>query len=581
MKGKKGMKGLCLMGSLLLAVISGMKVQAEEAAYTNQVEMVFAIDCSKSMEQIDDSFLICDFVEGITAAVPKQCSIGAVAYGNEVKTIVPVGSSPVEIKYGLQDMEYKGYGNAGAGLVEAARLFRDEGTEKRIVLISDGELLMKTAEETEQAAELFRDAVKEAAANDIVIDIITFGEKIDEGYTVYSAAEKTGGRIYTLENAETLPAFAGTYLFEECRMKSCSMGQLKGTEGEIDIDLPDCLMDKAKIILTGKQDSENAIVQCEAEKMRVDSGEGFTVVTLEQPASEKVTIHMTSKEEMDVHCYLTAEYTIMARSGHEYIQETGTARLYLDIVNKRGESLIRGHLGKSSFPLYVNGNTSEYQMSGQGVATELQMEESSEVMLQAELEEAYGNYYGESAAIEMVPVPVVEEPPDYRPLYVILGLSVMVMVVLLCLGIRKRKANVIYMAQPAWKEQPKKIETKAFEYTGKLNMYIVQTKDGRDVPPQMFRLFGHKSSRMTLEWILNACRIRLGKIGEEDIIFYPGPDKALIVMDQSEHCTVMRGTEILKKGMGYPVFYDEKLTVTFEDGITEMEIHYKKLKPGE
>lgn len=77
------------------------------------------------------------------------------------------------------------------------------------------------------------------------------------------------------------------------------------------------------------------------------------------------------------------------------------------------------------------------------------------------------------------------------------------------------------------------------------------------------------------------CGIRLGKIGAEDIVFYPGYDKSLIVMDQSEQCTVMRGTEILKKGMGYPVYYNEKITVTFEDSITEMELYYKNLKPSE
>lgn len=43
----------------------------------------------------------------------------------------------------------------------------------------------------------------------------------------------------------------------------------------------------------------------------------------------------------------------------------------------------------------------------------------------------------------------------------------------------------------------------------------------------------------------------------------------------------MRGSEIMKKGMGYPVSYHEKVTVTFEDEMTEMEIHYKNLKPSE
>ena len=101
------------------------------------------------------------------------------------------------------------------------------------------------------------------------------------------------------------------------------------------------------------------------------------------------------------------------------------------------------------------------------------------------------------------------------------------------------------------------------------------------MPPQTYRLFGHNSKRMTLEQILSSCKIKLGKIGAEDIIFYPGPDHSVIVMDQSERCTALRGMEILKKGMGYPIFYGDKVTITFEDEATEMEIHYKNLKPSE
>lgn len=43
----------------------------------------------------------------------------------------------------------------------------------------------------------------------------------------------------------------------------------------------------------------------------------------------------------------------------------------------------------------------------------------------------------------------------------------------------------------------------------------------------------------------------------------------------------MRGMEILKKGTGYPVYYNGKITVSFEDEKTEMELHYRNLKPGE
>ena len=43
----------------------------------------------------------------------------------------------------------------------------------------------------------------------------------------------------------------------------------------------------------------------------------------------------------------------------------------------------------------------------------------------------------------------------------------------------------------------------------------------------------------------------------------------------------MRGAEILRKETGYPVYYNEKLTVTFYEEGTEIEIYYKSLKPSE
>ena len=110
---------------------------------------------------------------------------------------------------------------------------------------------------------------------------------------------------------------------------------------------------------------------------------------------------------------------------------------------------------------------------------------------------------------------------------------------------------------------------------------MVRTEDGRDVPPQTYRLFGRKSGRLTLDQILTSCGIRFGKIGADGILLYPGPDHSLIVLDQTEGCTVMRGMEILKKGTGYPVYYNAKITVSFEDEQTELELHYRNLKPGE
>ena len=55
----------------------------------------------------------------------------------------------------------------------------------------------------------------------------------------------------------------------------------------------------------------------------------------------------------------------------------------------------------------------------------------------------------------------------------------------------------------------------------------------------------------------------------------------MILCDRSDQCTVMRGAEILKKGKGYPVYYNEKITITFYEEDTELELYYKNLKPSE
>ncbi len=175
-----------------------------------------------------------------------------------------------------------------------------------------------------------------------------------------------------------------------------------------------------------------------------------------------------------------------------------------------------------------------------------------------------------------------EEPKqNYVPLWGIMGGLGGALLCIFFLWKKRDRATLIYVEKGNHGQNLEKYETKSCQYTGKLNIYVVQSKSGKDYPPSTFFLFGRKSTRMTFAWILEQCKIKLGSSGPEDIVFYPGADKAVIVMDQSKQCTVMRGMEILKKGIGYPVFYHEKLTITLEDGMTELEIHYKNLKPRE
>ena len=119
-------------------------------------------------------------------------------------------------------------------------MFGPDASERRILLISDGEIMMKTAEDTQSAALQFEQAVKDAQDKGILIDVIALGTRIEEGAVVYSAAEPTGGRLYELSDGGALGDFAESLLFEQWKLNAVYAGQIGGMGGELSVRLQDC-----------------------------------------------------------------------------------------------------------------------------------------------------------------------------------------------------------------------------------------------------------------------------------------------------------------------------------------------------
>ena len=85
---------------------------------------------------------------------------------------------------------------------------------------------------------------------------------------------------------------------------------------------------------------------------------------------------------------------------------------------------------------------------------------------------------------------------------------------------------------------------------------------------------------ITLEWILDACNLPFDLKGAEKVVIRPGEDKSLLIKN-SGRVTAMKGRELLEKGHIYHLYYHEKVTFIFDQEDTEIEVHYKDLKPNE
>lgn len=572
--------------SFILALLMFMLIYIESSARElgEDKDIVVVLDCSKSMEDVDSRYNTFDFIESISAIVPRNYRIGMIAFDNEVCASIPIGSSSALIEETLQGLKYAHYGNAGAGLTEAVKLFKDGGVQKRIILISDGEIMMDSDEGTEESASLFAQAVDLAKEQGIVIDILALGPRIEEGYTVYRAAEATGGMVYGLADGNALLDFTEEYLFEEWDLSERHVGKANGTEAGLIVKLPDCLMETAKIVLLGKQQNDDLSVNCEAARINVSKGQSYTVIELVKPISDDVEIQMSSEEEMDISAYLMAEYEFSLSTGHIYNEETQIAEIWLDITNPDGKSLLEGHLKEGGVKVSLDNNEQDYRITDGKIYFQKQYVQDSTAKLDVNFEGLYADYYGDTFTEEEIIVPVIEEEPPKIDWFFwsVITLFIAALVLLFFISWRRQRKNgnrkrivnnnVVLEKQNAVHKN---------NFFGKVQIYVIRNKADIDYPPESINLFARCNREMiTLEWILDMCNLPLNLEGAERIIIKPGDDKSLIIKNSSK-ATALMGRELLIKNHSYHLYYHEKVTFIFDEEDTEIEMHYKDLKPNE
>lgn len=585
---KQRMRMFCIFFTMVYTVaISCFDTNAQEPETGKSSDIVFLLDCSQSMTDVDGDYMAVDFIKELVCASPSHYKFGLVGYNREICISMPLESGIEEIEAELESLTYKGYGNAGAGVMEAVSLFKDSQVEKKIIILSDGENMMDSEENTTGSVALFQEALKEAKEKNIVIDIINLGKRIDEGENIYQAADDTGGTIYDLDSGESLRGFIEEYLFQKMNIPNRPIGKLDGAGGELFVKLPDCMMREAKIILTGKQQNENMVLNCEADRIQVLKGKNFTVVELYNPASEEVKIQMSSEQGMDVNAYLTAEYDFFITTENAYIPKTQTAEIRLALLNHNGKNLLDGHMKDGDFKVYLDDEEQTYSISDGKVHVRKQFEQDAVVTLKVSFGSLYGNYYGISTAQETIIVPeieVEEEEPEETIdwfFWAVILIFVIALIIIFCIAGEKRKRVENKKIIDESRMLPEETGMRGNDFCGKLIVYVIHNHEGIDYPPESINLFARCNREViTLEWILDICNLPLQLKGADKIIIKPGDDRSIIIKNTGK-ASAVKNREFLIKGHSYHLYYQEKVTFIFDQEDTEIEVHYKDLKPNE
>lgn len=579
---------------------------AETSSNEKSCEVVFLLDTSASMKSQDKNRLAIDAIRQAAYSLPSNHKVGLVAYNTGIQTVIPFDTDIEQMEAQINAITYTGYTNAGEGLNQAVGLFtEEEGVNRYIVMLSDGEIDMPDRQAKEVSRALYTSAAGAAREREIKVCIVAVGSELnDPQMHIFSGAELTDGTIYWEGQSGSLTYIMERITSERLGFPRKEVGVTDAGGGNVHGEIPKGAS-RVKLLITGVGGFGEITANYTAESGRTILGQHFVVVDMYRPSSEAVDVYFRTSDIAGVKAQLLTEFTAVPQVTTLYRSEElprteeeikknvppeyqHSADITIELVDAGGNRdnlWLENTFEGQEIPYLMNRISYTGKIEQGQIHLTVPADEIEQAEVEVDMSSQDAVYYVNqpvTSDIEKYPDPAFTPTPNYLPLWIVLGLLAAAIVILGVWWIKKSRSTVIYMAQPpASKDSAKKVETKSCTYSGKFNIYVVRTENGRDVPPQTIRLFGKKGGRMTLNQLLTGCGIKFGKIGAEDIIFYPGPDHSVIAMDQSERCTMLRGTEILKKGMGYPVFYNEKLTITFEDEATELEIHYKNLKPSE
>ena len=599
MKWKQVYAHICFISLLCLIIfLVPLRAAAVDLPKSDSKAVVFVLDASNSMNSNDRSRLAIDSIAQLIYSLPSNYSVGVVAYNTDV--VAASGMADSDGRDSIMEVanavRYTGYTNAGAGLARAIELLDTVGaSQKTVVMLSDGEIVMQNDAATAASSSQFQNAVASAKESGTVIHVIGLGSDMENtANTIFSASSETGGSNYHAPRAEDIQQAVDAILLDQLNVKKTTAAVVDtdgGTE-ELDITIPSANASTVRILFISDSPIRNLVADFNAGSVRQVSGAHYTLLELARPTAENVHVRFQGEAGSQVNVDVITEYSVVmvpqvtyedvepedteaanydrtARISLAFYDAENPERQVLTDTAFEGRSISGTAGGQAWTGALLSGSVTLPPVSG--------LAEDRTEQITVSFDNLETNVIAQQPlTISLEGAPALPEAPDYRP--VIIGGAVGALLVILL---------AVYLAAGRSRKKPRSIPDppppapSKYSYTGRLNLYITRTKSGRDVPPLTYDLFRIPSAKiLSLQEILDGCNVTEHLEGADKIFFKAGANRCLVLSNDSD-CTIMQNREILMKGRSYLIGIDTKVDITFEDEISEMALQYRQVRPNE
>ncbi|KAE8559921.1 hypothetical protein BJH92_11795 [Paenibacillus polymyxa] len=117
------------------------------------------------------------------------------------------------------------------------------------------------------------------------------------------------------------------------------------------------------------------------------------------------------------------------------------------------------------------------------------------------------------------------------------------------------------------------------QFAGRIEGYFLATASGQEIPVKSWPLTSFPGHKVSLQELFRTLDVHEPLPEAERILFSAGKKGTLIVKHDTR-CALQHGKIRLSRNKKAVMAYGDKLYITFEDGVTEIELRYKAIKPN-
>lgn len=291
-------------------------VKADETVTNEEVsdkgcDIVFVLDISGSMKQTDTNKISIEIIKMlIDVCSSGNNRVGFVAYNDTIAysydlTEINSEKNSKKIKDYIGKVEFKGETDIGLGLNKAVNLMVDKFDKKKqpiICLLSDGETDLGNSNTGRTETDSEKDVKKSislAKEHNIPIYTIGLNNQFNEVVDYLEViANQTQGKSYVASSPfqllEIINGILAKYQSSALINEKTVLSNGKIQKNEISI--PHQYMEKYRIVILSSSKIETAgIVEKKKNKATVKASKYYSVIEIEQPDEEEVTVYYKTK----------------------------------------------------------------------------------------------------------------------------------------------------------------------------------------------------------------------------------------------------------------------------------------------